>query len=307
VEQIIAPISKEIILSELTKEKFVRITNYGNNHIYIIDSNDSPNVMQEIGRLREEAFREAGGGTGAKTDIDNYDLGENPYKQLIVWDPEGHDILGGYRFFDCKDAKFNENGDVDLATAKLFKISEEFIEKYLPYTLELGRSFVQPRYQASKIDRKALYTLDNLWDGLGAVTEICPHLKYFFGKVTMYTHFNLEARNLILTFLKKYFNDGKDLLKPLKNLEIIIDETKYKDIFSKENFREDYKILNFKVRELGETIPPLLNSYMNLSPTFKVFGTAINHHFGIVEETGIMVTIDDIYESKKHRHLTINK
>lgn len=306
-EYIISPIAKEILISELSKDKFVRVTNYGNNHIYITDAFDSPNVMQEIGRLREEAFREAGGGTGKKVDIDNYDLDENPYKQLIVWDPINQEILGGYRFFDCKNPNFDKDGNIDLATSRLFKMSDEFINDYLPFTLELGRSFVQPRYQASKINRQAVYTLDNLWDGLGAVIERSPHLKYFFGKVTMYTHFNKEARDLIWVFLKKYFYDEKKLLIPYEPLQLELDENVLSKFFSKNNFREDYKILNFRVRELGETIPPLLNSYMNLSPTFKVFGTAINHHFGGVEETGIKVTIDDIYESKKHRHLTIKK
>lgn len=306
-EDILNPIPRDIIIPELTKDKFVRTTNYGNNHIYIVDANDSPNLMQEIGRLRELAFRTAGGGTGSSVDIDKFDIGENPCKQLIVWDPENHDILGGYRFYDCKYAKYDENGNFDLATTKLFKFSDEFINDYLPYTLELGRSFVQPKYQASKVNRQAIYTLDNLWDGLGAVVLRSPHLKYFFGKVTMYTHFNVEARDLILFFLKKYFYDAKGLLTPIEPLQLKTDEKELENIFSKGNYREDYKILNFKVRELGENIPPLLNSYMNLSPTFKVFGTAINHHFGGVEETGIKVTIDDIYESKKYRHLVINK
>lgn len=307
VEEIIAPIKKEIIVEELSKDKFVRFTNYGNNHIYIIDANNSPNTMLEIGRLREEAFRLAGGGTGKKFDIDKFDTGENPYKQLIVWEPNVCEILGGYRFFDCRFPNIDENGEINLATSRLFKMSEEFINDYLPYTLELGRSFVQPQYQASKINRKAIYTLDNLWDGLGAVIERIPYIKYFFGKVTMYTHFNTKARDLILYFLKIYFNDEKKLLTPIEPLQLETPEKELEEVFSKDNFRADYKILSFKVRELGENIPPLLNSYMNLSPTFKVFGTAINNHFGGVEETGIKVTIDDIYESKKHRHLTIKK
>jgi len=305
VKEIIAPIPKEVLAHELTKDKFVRTTNYGNNHIYITDYHDSPNVMLEIGRLREVAFRGAGGGTGKDVDIDKYDTHPNPYKQLIVWDPIQQEILGGYRYFDCKNLNYDENGKIDLATSHLFNMTELFEKEYLPYTIELGRSFVQPRFQASKMDRQAVFALDNLWDGLGALWERSPHLKYFFGKVTMYTHFNVQARDLILYFLKIYFNDEKNLFRPYEPLQLKTPEEELKAVFKHDNFKEDYKTLSARVRELGEVIPPLVNSYMNLSPTFKVFGTAINHSFGGVEETGIQVTMADIYESKKKRHLTI--
>jgi len=304
-KEIIAPIPKEVVAAELTKDKFVRYTNYGKNHIYILDYHDSPNVMLEIGRLREVAFRGAGGGTGKDVDIDQYDTHANPYKQLIVWDPNIQEILGGYRYFDCKNLNYDKDGKIDLATSSLFNMTKEFELEYLPYTIELGRSFVQPRFQASKMDRQAVFALDNLWDGLGALWERSPHLKYFFGKVTMYTHFNIKARDMILYFLKIYFNDEKKLFRPYYPVELQTNEEELKALFVGGSFREDYKILSANVRELGENIPPLFNSYMNLSPTFKVFGTAINHHFGGVEETGIQVTMADIYESKKKRHLTM--
>ncbi len=306
IKEIISPIPKEVLAKELTADKFVRTTNYGNNHIYIVDYHDSPNVMLEIGRLREVAFRGAGGGTGKDVDIDKFDTHQNPYKQLIVWDPKIQEILGGYRYFDCKNLNYDADGKIELATTRLFNMSEEFIKNYLPYTIELGRSFVQPRFQAIKADRQAVFALDNLWDGLGALLERTPHLKYFFGKVTMYTTYNIKARDLILYFLELYFHDDKNLFRPFHALQLQTDVNELKVEFTGNNFREDYRNLSIKVRELGEVIPPLLNSYMNLSPTFKVFGTAINPYFGGVEETGIQVTISDIYESKKKRHLTLN-
>jgi hypothetical protein len=259
--------------------------------------------MYEIGRLREITFRDAGGGTGKETDIDNYDTADYPYKQLIVWDPDAREILGGYRYMLCSEAPVDENGEIQMATSKLFTLSERFIKEFLPHTLELGRSFVQPAYQSSKAGAKALFALDNLWDGLGALTVDHSEIKYFFGKVTMYTHFHNEARNLIQYFFKKYFRDKENLVYPKKPVEFDYNEEEMQAIFSGANYREDYRILVQSVRQFGENVPPLINAYMNLSPSMKTFGTALNDKFGGVLETGIIVTIKDIYEVKYDRHI----
>ncbi len=302
-KDIVAPMPKEAILAELTAEKLLRKTNKGANEIYVITHHDSPNVMHEIGRLREITFREAGGGTGKEIDIDQYDTSENPYHQLIVWDPDAQEILGGYRYIMCANLPRDEHGDVILATSRLFHFSEDFKKNYLPYTLELGRSFVQPAYQSSKAGAKALFALDNLWDGLGALIVDHPEMKYFFGKVTMYSHFHTDARNLIQYFFLKYFRDQEELVSPKKPMELNMDTEALAKIFDGGSYKEDYKILTQRVREYGENIPPLINAYMNLSPSMKTFGTVLNDRFGDVEETGIILTIKDIYEAKKDRHI----
>ncbi len=302
-KDVVAPLPRKEIYAELTPEKLLRKTNKGGNEIYVITHKDSPAIMHEIGRLREITFRDAGGGTGKETDIDEYDISEVPYKQLIVWDPDAREILGGYRYILGSDAPFDKNGEVMLATSHLFHFSKEFIDDYLPHMLELGRSFVQPTYQSSKAGAKALFALDNLWDGLGALTVDHSEIKYFFGKVTMYTHFHNEARNLIQFFFKKYFRDKNNLVYPKKPVEFDYDVEEMKKIFNGENYKEDYKILIQTVRQYGENVPPLINSYMNLSPSMKTFGTAINDEFGDVLETGIIVTIEDIYEVKRDRHI----
>lgn len=302
-KDIIAPVPKEVIEAELTDGKLLRKTNKGANEIYVITHHDSPNIMLEIGRLREITFRDAGGGTGNEIDIDRYDTIENPYKQLIVWDPDAKEILGGYRYIMCNELPVDQHGDPILATSHLFHFSDRFKKEYLPYTLELGRSFVQPAYQSSKAGAKALFALDNLWDGLGALIVDLPEMKYFFGKVTMYTHFHTEARNLILYFFSKYFRDREQLVYPRIPMEMNIDLAQMEAIFNGGSYKEDYKILTQKVRDFGENIPPLINAYMNLSPSMKTFGTVLNDEFGDVEETGIIVTIKDIYEAKKDRHI----
>lgn len=302
-EKIIEPVSKELIKSELTVQKRVRSTNKANNEIYVFTAHDSPNLMREVGRLREIAFRYYGGGTGLEADIDKYDTMDIPYRQLIVWDPENEEILGGYRFIFGSDVEFDANGKPMLATAHLLNFSKEFIDDFLPYTVELGRSFVSLEYQSTLMGRKGIFALDNLWDGLGALSVIDPDIKYFFGKVTMYGTYNKDARNMILYFLNKHFPDTKKMVTPIDPLVTGTDFGKMKQLFSGRTFKEDYKILNREVRALGYNIPPLINAYMSLSPTMRFFGTAINDEFGQVEESGILIEIDQILEEKRARHI----
>ncbi|MDR1860639.1 MAG: GNAT family N-acetyltransferase [Bacteroidales bacterium] len=301
--EVAPPVAKDAIIAELTADKFLRKTNKGDNEIYVVTAHNSPNIMAEIGRLRELTFRVAGGGTGDAVDIDRYDTIEHPYQQLFVWDPDAREILGGYRYLLGKGLGTDDNGDLQMATAQLFVLSDRFKQEYLPYTIELGRSFVQPDYQSSKAGAKALFALDNLWDGLGALTVDYPDMKYFFGKVTMYTHFNIHARNMILYFFQKYFGDNERLVYPKNPIALNMDEAELERRLNGGSFQADYRLLTQGVRELGENVPPLINAYMNLSPSMKTFGTAINPHFGGVEETGISVTIKDIYEAKKDRHI----
>lgn len=302
-EPIIAPVSLDLIKAELTPSKKLRATNKGGNEIYVVNHFDSPNIMLEIGRLREEAFRDSGGGSGLAADIDEFDTMENPYQQLIVWDPDSERILGGYRFILGGDIKLNENGQPHLATTHMFHFSEKFINEYLPYTIELGRSFVSPDYQSSKAGAKAIFALDNLWDGLGALAIQRPNMKYFFGKMTMYPEYNREARDLIQYFLFKHFEDKEKLVVPMEPLKIETPVSYMESILTEKEFKEDYKLLNAEVRRHGVNIPPLVNAYMSLSPTMKMFGGGINHEFSEAEETCILISFDEIYDSKISRHV----
>jgi len=303
-QPVIYPVEREKLLAELTEDKFMRKTNKAGNEIYTFNALNSPNLMREVGRIRELTFRSAGGGTGKEIDIDEFDVEkETPYQQLIVWDPKEKEIIGGYRYILCDHLSHNAQGEPNLATTELFHFSDVFKEQYLPKMIELGRSFVHPLYQSTRMGRKSLFALDNLWDGLGALTVDNPHIEYFFGKVTMYTSFNIQARDMILYFMRKYFKDKDGLVMPIHPLEISIDEQKLKSIFSGLNYNEDYKILSRYVRDLGENIPPLVNAYMSLSPSMRMFGTAINPGFGGVEETAILINIAEVYEAKKLRHI----
>ena len=296
---IIDPIDREVLKQELNNDRYLRDTNNGGNIIYVVNAQNSPNTMQEIGRLRELAFREAGGGTGEPVDIDEEDSAEDGYEQLIVWDPNEEEIVGGYRFIISRTTHPKH-----LSTEHYFRFSDKFRKEYLPHTLELGRSFVQPKYQGTRETPKGLYSLDNLWDGLGAIVSQNPDIYYFFGKVTMYGHYNQDARNTLIYFLHKYFPDPDNLVEPLYPVDLHIDEEKYAQLFDGGSYTEDYKILTRELKQHGETVPPMINSYMNLSPTMRVFATVKNPDFGDVEETGILVTFSDIYLKKVERHFS---
>jgi hypothetical protein len=302
-QEIIQPIAKEVLKSELTPDRQLRMTNKSHNEIYIITAHNAPNVMKEIGRLREIAFREAGGGTGKSMDIDEFDTCDNCYKQLIVWNPEAEEIIGGYRYLLGTDWEYDEKGQPILATSHMFHFSEKFIKDYAPWTIELGRSFVSLPYQSSRMGAKSLFALDNLWDGLGALTVIKPNVKYFFGKMTMYPSYIRKGRDMILYFLKKHFDDKEKLIIPMKPLELETDTKEFESLFGGKSFKDDYRVLNGEIRKLGYNIPPLVNAYMSLSPTMKLFGTAINYGFGDVEETGILIAVDEILEEKRVRHI----
>jgi Acetyltransferase (GNAT) domain len=302
-EPIIEAVDRALIQAELTPERFVRPTHFLHNEIYVINGNDCPHTMQEIGRLREISFRAGGGGSGKPADVDSFDVGRWAYQQLIVWNPEDAEIVGGYRFAVCKE-NCDEQGEYHLSTSEIVNYTERLKRDYFPYTIELGRSFVQPLYQPRIENRRTLFSLDNLWDGLGALTVMYPDVRYFFGKITMYTTFNREARDHILRFMHYFFPDTDQMVEFPYPLVFEYGCREFLEEIKDLPYQKAYVALNKKVRSLGENIPPLFNSYMNLSPTMRTFGTAVNPHFGGVEETGIMITIADIYPAKKDRHTT---
>ncbi|MCL2596827.1 MAG: GNAT family N-acetyltransferase [Paludibacter sp.] len=303
-EDVLAPIDVLLLKRELTKSRFLRPTNKAHNEIYIVDAYHCPNVMLEIGRLRELSFRAWGGGSGRQSDTDLYDYLPKPYSQLIVWNPDNEEIIGGYRFICGKDVEFDQNGQPHITMEHLFRFSEQFITGFLPQTIELGRAFVQPKYQSSQMGMKSLFALDNLWDGLGALTHLYSDTKYFIGKVTIYNDFSSQSRELIIAYLRRYCPDPDRFIYTKKQIRISEEtQKKAKEIFRKKNSREAYKILQRAIRADNQTIPPLINAYIGLTETMRSFGTMYDPDFGSVFETGIMITIPDLLESKRQRYI----
>ena len=303
-QDIISPIDPALIEKELTAETFVRKTNKANNTVHIIRANKAPNTMREIGRLRELSFRLGGGGSGNEIDIDRFDTMDFPYGQLIVWNPDAREIIGGYRYRFGPNAQILSDGQPDMATGHIFIMSDHFIKDYLPYTLEMGRAFVQPKYQSTEGGIKSLFALDNLWDGIGALVANIPKLKYLIGKVTIYSETDEKARKAMIYYYNTYFGDKEQLLIPRKP-ETFTDEdiVWLNNIFIGKDYKDDFKNLNQFVRSLNECVPPLLHAYLDLSPTMKTFGTVFDPDFGDIYDTGVMITLDDVYQIKKDRYI----
>lgn len=303
-KQIIAPVEKEILKQELKSEYFLRPTNKAHNDIYVLTAHQAPNVMREIGRLRELSFRAGGGGTGDEIDTDEYDYMEKPYYQLIVWDPVAEEIVGGYRYLPGSEVGFYENGQPRFVMTHLFNFSDKFIKDFLPYTIELGRAFVQPDYQTSKMGTKSLFALDNLWDGLGALIHTVKNARYFIGKVTIYNSYPSIGRELIYEYLFRYFPDPDKLIHPLVTVEVSAEgKARAKEIFIEKDSAHNYKALQKAIRVEGETVPSMFQAYIGLTDTMRVFGSIFDQDFGSVYETGIMITMDDLIESKKMRYV----
>ncbi len=298
---IIDPVPVELLKAELTPAKKLEDTNKGHNELYIVTWQDSPHVVTEIGRLRELVFREAGGSTGNAIDLDEYDKMENPYKQLIVWDPDKEEIIGGYRFFFGADAVFDEKGQLVLASSHQFHFSQHFIDTYLPYVIELGRNFVVP----SQSGVRSIFALDNLWDGLVAIIMKHPDLLYFFGKITIYPSYDKITRDLIYHFLWKHFGDKEELVRPWDDQAILpaSDPALMDLVIHQEDPAEDYKLLKGAARMRGVNVPPNMTAYLSITSQMMMFGTAVNRLMHDIEDTAVLMPFDAIYHEKKRRHI----
>ncbi|MBP7965200.1 MAG: GNAT family N-acetyltransferase [Paludibacteraceae bacterium] len=303
-KDIIAPISATLIKEELIIERLLRKTNKANNEIYVVNAHNAPNTMLEIGRLRELSFRTAGGGSGKEIDTDEFDYLDIPYEQLIVWNPEADEIIGGYRFFQGKNAVIKPNGQPQMAIEHLFDFSPEFIDNYLPYTMEMARAFVQPKYQSSQMGVKSLFALDNLWDGIGALIALIDDVKYLLGKVTIYPQMKAEARYAIIYFMSKFFGNESNMIVP--KTPLFVPEKLQKELdgyFTEVDPKDNFRLLNTYVKEQKETIPPLIHAYIKLSSSMQTYGTAQDPDFGNIYDTGMIITIDDIYDAKRDRYV----
>ncbi|HCB51596.1 TPA: hemolysin [Patescibacteria group bacterium] len=305
-KKIIDPVGKEQLLHELLSARFIKQANRGNNlNIYTFDAKESPNLMREVARLREESFRLVGGGTGKSFDMDYFDT---HFDQLIVWDSANNKIVGGYRIqllstlMDQYNIHKQKRSDISpLAT--YFSFSKKFVDKYLNYSAELGRSFVSVSYQ------KSPFALEALFDGLGAWIQqknaSASFLKkinrwrlpvtYLIGKITLYPNFgDLDP---IYHFMDRYF-ESRNIIKPKGPYGVI---RPYKeltdDIVFTGNFKADFTMI---VKRFNA--PVLVGQYGKLSPKMLCLGTILNKDFGATEETAILIKVPRIYPEYLKRY-----
>ena len=284
-------------MSEL-EGHLLRPSNKADNLIYDITAHECPNVMREIARLREISYREGGGSTGNEMDMDDMDTMARPYHQLIVWDPENRQTVGGYRYLLGSEAEIRD-GQPYITSAHLFHYSERFIREFLPYSVEFGRAFVQPMYQKREMGVKALFALDNIWDGIGALLYNHPEIRYLFGKVTIYPDYNSTARELIYNYLDRFHRGDRTLFAPYHEEKVQAIPTP----FEGDDLDQNYHLLQHAVREQGTVIPPMFTAYLNITDHLMFMGNAINDELSNVYETGIMVSMDTVYAEKKERYM----
>lgn len=263
--------------------------------IYLVDYAKDSAIMRELGRLREYTFRKVGEGTGKKRDLDHYDV---YYRHLVLWDEDELEIVGAYRIGESDAIMEMDAKENALYTASLFEFREGF-RPYLKDSIELGRSFVQPKYWGSR-------ALDYLWFGIGAYIKTRPNLKYMFGPVSLSASYPKMARNLLIFFYKHYFGCDKEIVVS-KNRYIMtkkeIDECR--EIFCCDNYIEDFKRLKQNLMHMNQSVPTLYRQYSELCEEggvkFLDFGE--DRDFENCIDGFLLLDVTKIKESKRKRYM----
>ena len=293
-EPLVKPVNRNILKKELTSERFLRPTRMGKNNVYVFDGVDAPNLMKEVGRLRELAFRDAGAGIGAALDLDQYDTGEHKCRQLIVWDPAEEEIVGGCRFNTFEQYQNQLNAAIPLINKELYDLHPAFEKNYAPYFIELTRAFIQPKYQTKHKDHKVFFALDNVWDGLGALLVQHPQCRYFFGRLVIYPSYDPFMRDLLFYFFKKHLYDKDETLCAKFPYEPATIKDELHSYLKTNNANKDFMELHKIARARNTVVPALISAYYRVSDTMRVFEPVIDHHFGGCFAAAMMITIADI-------------
>ncbi len=287
------PEERQLLKEELKKAQLLGKTNDG-KRIYLYEHESESFLMREIGRLRELTFRKVEEGTGNKRDLDEYD---NYYKHIILWDEEALEIVGSYRIAESNFVH-KHYGVEGFYSNSLFNFEPQF-ERYLQNSIELGRSFVQPKYWGSR-------ALDYLWQGIGAYLYKNPHIKYMFGPVSLSSALPKDAQNLIIYYYDLYYGRFSQYLKPTKPFILNSQERQeLRNIFDGEDIKKDFLTLKAQLKCYGVTIPTLYKQYTDLCEEdgISFMGFNIDHAFNDCIDSFILVEIDKIKAKKKERYI----
>jgi len=294
IENIIHPVKTKLIRNELKNSQLIGETKDG-KFVYLFDYASNSSVMREIGRLRELSFRQVQEGTGNTLDVDSYD---RYYRHLILWDEEELEIIGSYRIGEAKNI-LKEKGKIGLYTNSLFKFDHTLIP-YLENAIELGRSFIQPRYQGK-------HSLDYLWYGIGAYLHQHPEIRYMFGPVSLSTSLPKEAQKIIASFYTDLFGHENTLSIPRLPFEFdqVKDFKQFKNISNETEYKRAFSILKGKMADFGVKIPILYKQYVELCQPggCKFLGFNIDPKFSHCIDALILVDINTIKEKKRQRYI----
>lgn len=292
-KSIIKPIDRKILKLQLKEAPLLGITNDGKK-IFILTYNGFPEVIREVARLREITFRGVGEGTGNRLDMDLYD---KLYRHIVLWDEENLEVVGAYRIGVCEELLL-KHGTEGLYTSTLFNFSDNF-KKKLPFALELGRSFVQRKYWNS-------YSLDYLWQGIGAFLYNHPETKYLFGGVSLSGSYNTEAKELLVFFYTKWFKGPFDMVTAKNHYSINPNKLESLEAtFPGVDYKSELKILKQSLKMFGFSIPTLFKQYSELCSdngcSFLDFG--IDYDFNSCIDGFIFIEVDKIKPHKRERYI----
>lgn len=277
---------------ELNSSELLGITNDG-KRIFLVEFKRDSAVLKEIGRLREFTFRRVGEGSGKKRDLDKYD---SYYKHLVLWDDDELEIVGAYRIGESKTIL--ERGVEGFYTSSLFDYKDEFLP-YLDDSIELGRSFVQPKYWGSR-------ALDYLWFGIGAYLRKYPNIKYMFGPVSLSSSYPKEVKNLILFYYLKYFGAKSEMVVSKNRYILSLQEIESaKSILNSDSLLGDFKILKKHLMHMGFSVPTLYKQYSDLCEDdgVKFLDFGVDYEFESCIDGFILVDVGKIKSSKRDRYI----
>jgi len=296
-KNVIHPIDPKKIKRQLTAATLLQ--NIDNKKkVYLLSNNKLfPDVIKEIARLREITFRKIGEGTGDKLDTDIYDT---YYNHMVLWDEENLEIMGAYRIGVGSEI-IEKQGVSGFYSSTLFNFSEQF-QFHLPYSVELGRSFIQAKYWNTN-------ALDYLWMGIGAYLAFNPRVQFLFGPVSVSNSFPLDAKEMIVHFYEKWYGNTYGLVMAKNKYSIREDQKKnLSSIFNSNNYKEEVKLLKQNLRFFGMSIPPLYKQYTALcepgGAQFLDFG--VDPDFQNCIDGFILIDIDLIKYSKKEKYIYSN-
>lgn len=291
-ETIAHPVDRKMLKSTLKKSQLLGQTQDGKK-IYLYDFEQDSPVMHEIGRLRELTFRTVEEGTGTSIDLDSYDT---RYRHLVLWDEEELEIVGAYRLGECKNLT-REKGKDNLYTSTLFNLKPE-IAPYLPYSIELGRSFVQPRYWGKR-------SLDYLWFGIGAYVAQHPEIKYLFGPVSLSDAYPQNAKELIIGFYQQQLGSGQDLAEAKRPVTLSKNNQKIAEEMLSGDYKESFKKLNTLLDLDGVKVPTLFKQYAEVTDDkgCRFIDFSIDPNFNACIDALIMVELDKLKPKKRDRYL----
>jgi putative hemolysin len=297
IENVIHPAKSKLIRKELKQSQLIGTTD-DNKQIYLFDYQPNSSVMREIGRLRELSFRAVMEGTGNALDIDAYD---RYYRHLILWDEEELDIVGAYRIGETANI-IKERGLSGLYTHSLFEFDDALLP-YLEKSIELGRSFVQPRYWGRR-------SLDYLWFGLGAYLRQNPHIKYAFGPLSLSASYPEQAQQVIASFYSTLFRSETELARPKAPFEFQQADlfSDFDSITSDDEYKQAFTLLKEQLDDMGVRLPTLYKQYVEICHPggCQFLGFSVDADFSDCIDAMILVHLDAIKEKRRERYIGSN-